>query len=271
MENEVVLPPTETVQADTPAVVAEVVAVEPELNEDGTPKEVKAEVKPEKTAAEKELIRIQRGIDRKTRQNAELKAKLDLYEQQLTQRGNGVNYQEQAGDSEKLSLTRAELLELATAEANRLAPTLAKQAQRVETDNAVLSRLASEMGKPKFVELLSEVNEVTGGLVDSKGGHTLIAEAILGASNPKQVLEWMADPDNEDEAARLSGLSAFQLGKEFSKLESKLAEKPKPQVSKAPAPIEAIRGQGSTSAAPDPSNTKAWVKWANEQESKARI
>ena len=46
--------------------------------------------------------------------------------------------------------------------------------------------------------------------------------------------------------------------------------KAKPKASNAPRPIEAVRGGGVPKGMPDPSNTKAYIAWANAQERAVR-
>jgi hypothetical protein len=97
-------------------------------------------------------------------------------------------------------------------------------------------------------------------------------EAIFESKELEKLIELLSDPDNADEAERISKLGAVQSGLEIARLEAKLsttAAKPTSKASKAPAPLESLRGQGGASnGAPDPSNTKAWIKWRNEQERK---
>ena len=98
-------------------------------------------------------------------------------------------------------------------------------------------------------------------------------DAIFEADDPKAVIEFLTDPDNADEAERIARLSPLQAGKAIAKLEVKLAEdkaKAKPKASNAPRPIEAVRGGGVPKGMPDPSNTKAYIAWANAQERAVR-
>lgn len=224
----------------------------------------KPEVKPEKTPEQREIERLRRGIDRRTRQLSDARAQLDLTRSQKQDQN-----QQTADDSEPLSLTRAQIAEMVKAEAQKLAPTLSEQAAETERRQGVVQSLAKTWGQEKFDEVSSELDDVFGGLTDRSGKPKAATEAIFEADEPAKVIEWLIDPENADEAERISRLGAVQAGKAIAKLEAKLStEKPKPptKISKAPPPLEAVRGAGSTSAAPDPSNTKAWIKWRNEQE-----
>lgn len=230
--------------------------------------EAEAEAKPEKTPEQREIDRLRRGIDRRTRQLSDARAQLDL-----TRGQSRVENQSTADDSEPLSLTRAQIQEMVKAEAAKLAPTLREEALEAERRTGVIQSLAKTWGQEKFDEVSSDLDEAFGGLTDRSGKPKPAIEAIFEADEPAKVIEWLSDPDNIDEAERISKLGAVQAGKAIAKLEAKLAStptiaKPTSKVSKAPAPLESVRGQGSVSTAPDPSNTKEWIAWRNEQERK---
>lgn len=230
------------------------------------------EAKPEKTEAERERTRMQRGIDRRTRQLAEARAELDhLRQRGLTQKPQGADNQPPADDSEPLSLTRAQFRDAVAAEAAKLAPTLSEQAAEVQRRQSVVQSLAKTWGQERFDEVSSDLDDAFGGLTDSSGKPKPAIEAVFEADDPKTVIEFLADPDNADEAERISRLSAVQAGKAIAKLEATLSAKPaaaKPKSSNAPAPLEPVRGGGGSSDAPDPANTKAWIHWRNEQDRK---
>ena len=239
---------------------------------DGTAPEVAAEAapeadaRPEKTPEQREIDRLRRGIDRKTRQLAETRAQLDL-----THRPIEGNNRESADDSAPLSLTRAELAQMVTAEAKRLAPTLHEQATEAERRQSVVQGLAKTWGQERFDEVSSDLDDAFGGLTDRSGRPKPAIEAVFEADEPAKVIEWLADPDNASEAERISRMTGPQAGKAIAKLEAQLSTvtaKAKPQASKVPAPLESIRAQGSVSTSPNPTDTKAWIRWRNEQERK---
>ena len=251
---------TESIASTVPEASPEVIAInaeidkgEPgdnaELNEDGTPKE-KVEPKPEKTPEERERIRMQRGIDRRTRQLAEARAERDVLRRQieegLTNRQIGVDNGNQGDDSEPLSLTRKQLAELVKAEASKIAPTLRTQEAEHELRQSVVTSLAKTWGQEKFDEIASDLDDAFGGLRDSSGKPKPATDAVFVADNPARVIEWLANPDNLDDAERISKLNAAQAGKEIAKLEARFAvddAKAKPKESKAPAPLEAVKGR----------------------------
>jgi hypothetical protein len=228
--------------------------------------ETEGEAKPAKTPEQREIDRLRRGIDRRTRQLAEARAQLGL-----TREPQQQDNRETADDSEPLSLTRAQIRELVTAEAAKLAPTLRDQATEVERRQGVVQSLAKTWGQERFNAVSSDLDDAFGGLTDRSGKPKPAIEAVFEADDPAKVIEFLADPDNVDEAERISKLSAVQAGRAIAQLESRLKtekRKDEPKASKAPAPLESIRGEGSVSGAPNPADTKAWIRWRNEQERK---
>lgn len=231
------------------------------------------EAKPEKTAQELRIEdlernekRMQRGIDRRTRQLSDARAQLAMPRQQESNAPAAS-----ADDDEPLSLTRAQMREMVNTEAAKLAPTLRAEASEVERRTGVVESLAKAWGPEKFNEVAGELDDIFGGLTDRSGRPKPAIEAVFESDSPAAVIEWLTDPENVDEAERISGMSAAQAGRAIARLEDKLAAAKsagKPQPSKAPAPLEAVRGQGSVTGAPNPSDTKAWINWRNEQERK---
>lgn len=201
--------------------------------------------KPEKTPEQREIERLRRGIDRRTRQLAEARA-----QNSLTSRPIADNNPISANDSEPLSLTRAQIAQLVAAEAEKLAPTLATQRAEATRKQGVIDSLAKTWGQEKFDEVASDLDEAFGGLMDGSGRPKPAIEAVFEADDPTKVIEWLAHPDNEDEAERISKLSAVQAGKAIARLELRIEEEAKaktPKVSKASAPLEAVKGAGPVS------------------------
>ena len=230
--------------------------------------EGESQSKKEKTPEQREIERLRRGIDRRTRQLYELRAQIP---QGVASRQEASDNRSNANDSEPLSLTRAELAQMVKAEAERLAPTL----QEVERRQGVIQSLGKTWGQDRFNELASDLDDAMGGLTDRSGRPKPAIEAVFEADEPARVIEYLADPDNADEAEKIARMSAAQAGKAIARLEDRIkaqskSEKAAPEASKAPAPLEAVRGGGNTSGAPDPSDTKAWIRWRNEQEFKGR-
>lgn len=211
---------------------------------------------------ERENKKLKRGIDRKTRR---------LHEREregLTNHPIGNNNQASADDSEPLTLTRAEIRQLIAREAETLAPTIATQKTEYERKQGVIQSLAKTWGQERFDEVASDLDEAFGGLQHRDGTIKAAIEAVFEADDPQRVIEWLADPENADEAERISGLSAVRAGREIAKLETTLkakAEQDKPRVSKAPAPLEAIKSSGSTSKSVEHMTDKEFAAWRRKQ------
>jgi len=230
------------------------------VEDDG--KEPAAGAKKEKTPEQREVERLRRRVDNLTRRKYELEAAAASTRQ--PQQPN------QAGDDdEPVTLTRAELNQRIAEQAKQLAPTMREQQAEEERRHNVVSTLAKEWGQEKFDNLSAELDDAFNGLIDRRGAPKPATDAIFEADSPKDVIEYLTDPDNADEAASISNMGALQAGRAIAKIEQKIAaakSKDNPRPSNAPAPIEPARGSGVPNGMPDPSNTKAYIAWANAQE-----
>jgi hypothetical protein len=197
--------------------------------------------------------------------------KLGSYEERLQSVPQMAHNQSEQDDSEPLSLSRQELERLVQEEARKLAPVLKDQETVEEQRRKVAAGLAEKWGQEGFLERSQNLDAAFGGLVTANKQLKPAVEAIFEADDVGAVIEYLADPDNATEAEAIARMGPIQAGKAIAKLEYKLQAKKatdKPQPSKAAPPIETERGQGTINRAPDPSNTKAWIAWMNEQESK---
>lgn len=255
-----VIPTTDTPEGAQP---------EGQAQGEGAEGQEETKAKPEKTPEQRELDRARRKIDRLVRQREELRAQVG---QRLPNGGEVSDNQATEGDSERLTLSRAELQSMVRAEAEKLAPAIKEQQAGIEQRAKIVEGLAKEWGKDKFDALASDLNEAFDGLTDRSGRPKPATDAIFESDDPKALIEYLADPENADEAESLSRMTDRQLGRAMARLEDKvqaLKKSDKPQPSRLPPPIENGRGAGSSqSSMPDPSNVKAYVKWANEQERK---
>lgn len=245
-----------------------------------------------KTDAERERARMQRGIDRRTREREEARAEAAAaraeaaeVRAQLERLTRGTKETDNRGtedDSEPLSLTRAELAKIVKAEAEKLAPTLSQQQAELQRRQGVIQSFEEKLGSERFAEVAQDLDDAFGGLKDGDGKPKAAMDAVFEADDPVKVVEWLADPVNHAEAQRISKLSATQAGKAIARLEvtfeaeakaaadAKAAEKAKakPIPSKVPAPLEPVRGQGSVSTVPSPFNYQAWAAHQNALERK---
>jgi hypothetical protein len=224
----------------------------------------KEPAKKEKTPEQREIDRLRRRVDNLTRQKYELRASVPQAQQAETPK---------VGDDEPVTLSRAELQKMVAEQAKQLAPTINEQKAVIEHRQGIVKALAKEWGQEEFDAKASELDDAFGGLADAQGRPKPATDAIFEADSPKAVIEYLTDPDNADEAERIAGLSAVRAGREIAKLELKLKEeaaKAKPKPSNAAKPIESVKGGGVPAGMPDPSNTKAYIAWANAQERAAR-
>jgi hypothetical protein len=206
---------------------------------EGDGKEPAAEAKKEKTPEQREIDKLRRRLDNKTRQVYELRAQIPQNHQQQSNQADD--------DDEPVTLTRAELNRRIAEQAQQLAPTMREQQAEAERRHGVVTSLAKEWGQEKFDEISSELDEAFGGLVDRRGMPTPATDAIFHADDPKGVIEYLTDPDNADEAASIAKMGPLQAGRAIAKLELKLEaakSQAKLKPSNAPAPIEAVRGGG---------------------------
>lgn len=233
--------------------------------------EQKAEDKPEdpprkeKTPEEREIQRLRRRVDNLTRRLYQNPAQQP--DRQHMPSDDGTTARSQA-DDESLTLSRKQLQELIAKEAEKAAPRIAEQRAQIEQRAKVVEGLERAWGKEKFDQYAADLADAFDGLTVGTVPKPA-TDAIFEADDPRRLIEYLADPEHADEASAIARMGPVQAGRAIAKLETKLAAEKatkRPQPSNAPAPIEPVRGRGTINAAPDPSNTKAWIAWRNEQE-----
>ena len=173
-----------------------------EANKDDEPKSPKS---PE----QREIDRLRKSVSRTVRQREEARARLALIESNQSK--------STPSDNETLSFTQAQLQEFVTSEAKKIAPTIQAMNAEIEHINSVADKLEKSWGKEKFDELASDLNEVFGGLVDSQGMRKAATDAIFQSDNPKAIIEYLTDPDNEEEAESVSRMSPLQAGRAMAR------------------------------------------------------
>lgn len=255
MENEVTAPePTEPIEPVKEPVPTDTPGEEtPEEVEAKTPEQLRID------ELERENKKIKHGLERKRQQVAEWKARASLTNGQI-----GVNNQGVADDSETLSLTRAEIADYVKREAQRLAPTLVENQAEIERRSKVVESLSKKWGQEKFDRIASELEDVFGGLVDSKGAPKPSTEALFMADDPATVIEYLTDPENAQEAQRISKLGAVQAGMEIAKLNSAL-KYAKKALKQPPTPLSPVKGSGKVTKTLDTDNFDEFVKLRREQ------
>jgi hypothetical protein len=235
--------------------------------------QTEGEAKPQRTPEQREIERLRRVVDRRTKRAAGLEAQLEQMRQQLPRHEIGDTNQFEGGDSDSLTLSRAEIARMVRSEAERIAPTLRKQEAEIEHRRTVVESLADEWGQERFDALASKLDMAMDGLAVN-GKPKAATDAIFEADKPARVIEYLADPDNAAEAEALAGMSAIKAAQFVTRLESRLeakAKEAKPQRSNAPAPIEPVRGQGNIKSMPDPTNLHAWIKEMNRREAAGEL
>lgn len=219
----------------------------------------------EKTQEQREIERLRRRVDNLTRQKYELSAR-QPQDTQPAQRQQAT----QASTDEPVTLTKAQLDQLIAERAHELAPAVKEQQAEVERRQKVFSTLEKAWGKEEFAAKANELDGVFGGLADRSGSPKAATKAVLESDDPKAVIEYLTDPDNEEEAERFSQLSELHAGRAIARIEAKLeaAKKDaKPRPSNAPTPIGSVKGGGVPTGMPDPvKSPKAYIRWANQQE-----
>lgn len=215
-----------------------------------------ADDKPAKTPEQREIERLRRGFSRKVERLGRLEAELDHY-RRLTPAQVGADNRAQAGDSETLTLSRAEIQRLIEQEARTKAPEVAKKLAQDEQFKSAASSLKQSLGD-QFEELTGELAEV----------FTAPRQLdVLQAENPAALIRYLTDPDNADEAESIAAMSHFAAGRAIAKLEAKLAAaaSAKPQASKAPAPLEPVKGSGPVTKSLSDLPFDEFVKARNKQ------
>lgn len=232
------------------------------------------QAKKEKTPEEREIARLRRRVDNLTRTKYELASRLgERTDVASTRQPNEPQTAQQPAEDEPVQLSRRELRDLIDQRAKELAPTITEANAVIERRQGVVEKLAKTWGQEKFDALAADLDDAFGGLADQHGRPKAATDAIFEADSPQALIEYLADPENAAEAQSIARMSPVQAGRAIARLEAKLSDQAaqdKPKPSNAPRPLENERARGSVNTAPDPSDTKAWMKWANEQERKTR-
>jgi hypothetical protein len=154
--------------------------------------------------------------------------------------------------------------------ARKLVPTIRKQEDEGQRFNRVYEKLEGELGRERFAELSNDLDTALDGLKGPGDKPKAAVQAIFKVPDPRGLIEFLTDPENAEEAEAFGRMDGFDAGMKAAEIMHKLAAKAKvhPERSNAPAPIEKVRGGGPKTGAPDFRDTKAWIKWRNEQEAK---
>lgn len=91
-----------------------------------------------------------------------------------------------------------------------------------------------------------------------------MVETLMDSDVTPKLMAYMAS--NPEEVERIAKLSPARQAAELGKLEAKAVEVKAPARSNAPPALGTVKGRSASSGAPDPSDTKAYIRWANEAE-----
>jgi hypothetical protein len=233
--------PTVSPDAETqiPATEVEPEVTTPEVEaEAGSEKEEPAE---EADDADKSLKRMQRRIDKRT---------ADVY------RARAENEQL------RIRLEKLEAGSAVTPKGQDDPVSLAREISRIERFTEKSNELVSRGTKnhPDFMNALKDLAGEVGDFVAPGGAPSKFMDVVLQVSDaPDDLLYHLGK--NTDLAEELADLTPIQLAKKLARIESAMAEARKPQVSKAPKPLEPVKPKsGGTSEPSDSDPPEVWLK-----------
>jgi hypothetical protein len=189
--------------------------------------------KPELTAEQKTIRKLERRIDKLTAQKGELtraaERELAALRQQLEAKNGSAD-----DDDETPKLTRDDVERLAAEKAREL-----RKQETVSEKVAGVLKLGKKIeGFDAAVNALSE--EVP--FID-RGRPTAFIQAVLDSDMPADVIHYLGE--NTDEAAEYAGLSEAQIGRRLARLEDKLKRSAIAKRSSAPIPLKPVNGTSS--------------------------
>ena len=212
--------------------------------------------KPERHPLEKELAKERRRISRLVEQREISRAEANNLRAELDKlRGSDL---QNTRTDDKNSADESDVVRIPRSELPKLAERLRSEASEQEA----LRKSASEMRK----SLGDDFERVTDELAEIFNAD--LQFAVAASEAPAELARYLTDPDNTDEAERIARMSPIRAGQAIAKIEAKLAAKPeKPQPSKAPKPVEPVRGSAAVPGAA-PQTMDQYMAWANKQYSR---
>lgn len=257
----------------TPAIVAQ-----PDPNATAAPEQT--ETKPERTFSQAELdAAIEKRLAKERRKRHELETRVKVTEE-LALKGrpaeqppakpaDGEPKREAFDTYESYLEARAEWKAEKKVEERFLKQREEETRNRTEAE----SRKASGEFRAKAEKFAAQVEDFHEVMSESEAPMTkAMADAIVSADEAGPGIAYFL-AKNPQEAERIAGLSEASQAREIWKLEQKVgSEQPVKKPSKAPAPIDPVKGAKSVAEddEPNPSDTKAWVAWRNRQIARKR-
>lgn len=257
----------------TPAPVAQ-----PDPSATAAPEQVEA--KPERTFTQAELdAAIEKRLAKERRKRQELETRVRVTEELALkgrpeaspppQPADGEPRRESFPDYESYLEARAEWKAEKKVEERFLKQREEEARTRTETE----SRRQADDFRAKAEKFAAKTEDFYAVVSESDAPMTqAMAQAIASADEAGPAIAYFL-AKNPQEAERIAGLSEASQAREIWKLEQKVgSEQPTKSPSKAPAPIEPVKGAKSVAEddEPDPKDTKKWVAWRQRQIARKR-
>lgn len=250
MTDETALPIAEAPEAPAGASEQQTNAAPADENQEAQQPEGEKAEKPERHPLEKELAKERRRISKLVEQREISRAEAANLRAELEKlRPNAQN----TDTGEKSSVDDDDVVRIPRAELPKLAERLKGEAAQREEVERGISAMRKGLG--------DDFQEVTDTLANELGFSHDLQFAVAASEAPAELARYLADPDNGDEAERIARMSPLQAGRAIAKIEAKLAAKPeKPQPSKAPRPLEPVRGGAVVDPDPAKMTDAQWLE-----------
>jgi len=216
--------------------------VEPEITTPEADANAEHEAEPEGDDADKALKRMQRRIDKRTADVYRTRAENEQLKARLTE------LEAKSGPTDKPA-----------EQADPVA--MAREMSRVErfTEKANAIVTAGTKAHADYMVTLRGLASEVGEFVKPNGAPSQFMEVVLEVSDkPEAVLYHLGK--NPDLAEELTDLSPIRLAKKLASIERELTESAKPQSSKAPKPLEPVKGRASDSDLGPGLSDAEWMK-----------
>lgn len=212
------------------------------------------EQKPERHPLEKELAKERRRISRLVEQREISRAEASNLRAEL-EKLRGPDLQNTRTGDKNSADDESDVVRIPRSELPKLAERLRSEASEQET----LRKSAAEMRKA-LGDDFQRVTDELAYLFDADRQF-----AVAASKAPAELARYLTDPDNTDEAERIAQMSPIRAGRALAEIEAKLSAKPsKPEPSKAPKPVDPVRGSASAGGAA-PQTMDQYMAWANKQ------
>jgi len=215
------------------------------------------------TAEQRTIKNQQRRIERLIASRGATRSEVERLQQQIAElqrRQQAAASRTDEGTTEGQGEGHPKGRQLTEADVERMA---AERARELHQQTVISRRVGDvlEAGEKLsgFADAVNALVEVVP-FADRQGRPTAFMQAVLDADNPAAVLKHLGD--HLEEAEDFADLTPTQLGRRLARLEDRLKQAPKKEISAAPKPLKPVSG-GAAGAEPDPSKMsfaefKAW-------------